>query len=128
MTSYPWKKKKCKSREKSIAVSGSLNIVCHSPFSNSNFVRAYACVSKRARPTCVHLGFSVRFVFELGILIFLYLGQKITFKNCILTFLNTSFVIKEVESCVCSLASGHIFLDATMAYSLLHSLCNNLTW
>lgn len=64
MMSYPEKKKKCKIRKKSIAVSGSLDVVSfHCPFSNSNFVHAYACVSKRVRPAYVHLGFSVDFFF-----------------------------------------------------------------
>lgn len=46
MMSHPGKKKKkkCKILKKSIAVSGSLDTVCHCPFSNSNFVHAYACV------------------------------------------------------------------------------------
>lgn len=64
MMSYPRKKKKkCKIQKKSIAVSGSLDIVSHCPFSNSNFVHAYACVSKRVRPACVHLAFSADFFF-----------------------------------------------------------------
>lgn len=68
MTSYPVEKKekkKCKSRKKSIVVSGPLNIIYHSPSTNSNFVHAYACVNKRVRPTCVHLVFSDRFFFSL---------------------------------------------------------------
>lgn len=46
MTPYPWEKKKRnpKVASEGIAVSGSPNIVCHSPFSGSNFVHAYAFV------------------------------------------------------------------------------------
>lgn len=127
MTSYPRKKRNAKAERKALLFLGHwiLFAILLSPIVILCMLLHVEWDSKTYM--CASWVFWQIF-FELGILIFLYCGQKRTFKKCILISLNTSFVIKELETCVCSLTPCHIILDGTMAYSMLHSLCNNLTW